>query len=160
MLQRGFWLYVWRIRTPKGDMLYVGRTGSHSGASAASPLIRLGKHLDFVEPTKGVLLQLQGQGVSLEACDETELVSYGPLFPEVTARGAASREDQIRRHQISRDVLAGLEKQLRDALDQCGYQVLNTVSSRKPVDAALWADVKAAFAKHFPKLKECEEETE
>ena len=23
MLQRGFWLYVWRVETPKGEFLYV-----------------------------------------------------------------------------------------------------------------------------------------
>ena len=28
MLQRGFWLYVWRVQTPKGERLYVGRTES------------------------------------------------------------------------------------------------------------------------------------
>jgi hypothetical protein len=37
MLRRGFWLYVWEIKTPDGkDVLYVGRTGDNSSPYAQS----------------------------------------------------------------------------------------------------------------------------
>ena len=45
MTKRGFWLYVWRIQSPEGELLYVGRTGDSSSAHAASPIERMGQHL-------------------------------------------------------------------------------------------------------------------
>ena len=47
----GFWLYVWRIESPIGELLYVGRTGDEASANAASPVDRMGGNLD--EKTKG-----------------------------------------------------------------------------------------------------------
>ena len=41
VLERGFWLYVWRIDTPKGGMLYVGRTGDESSPHASLPFCLL-----------------------------------------------------------------------------------------------------------------------
>ena len=41
MLQRGFWLYVWRVQTPKGERLYVGRTGDSSSPHATAPYTRV-----------------------------------------------------------------------------------------------------------------------
>ena len=43
MNARGFWLYVWRIESPKGELLYVGCTGDSASANAASPIKRLGQ---------------------------------------------------------------------------------------------------------------------
>ena len=47
MLQRGFWLYVWRVQTPMGERLYVGRTGDSSSPHATAPYTRMGQHLGF-----------------------------------------------------------------------------------------------------------------
>jgi hypothetical protein len=48
--------------------------------------------------------------------------------------------------------VAALEMALAGALSAAGYAVMNPVNSRKPLDPALFAEVRAAFAEHFPKL--------
>ena len=53
VLKRGFWLYVWKISTPRGKCLYVGRTGDSSSPNAASPFNRIGQHLDLRKNAKG-----------------------------------------------------------------------------------------------------------
>ena len=45
MLERGFWLYVWRIASPIGEVLYVGRTGDSSSLNASPPFMRMAQHL-------------------------------------------------------------------------------------------------------------------
>jgi hypothetical protein len=157
MLQRGFWLYVWRVRTPKGEMLYVGRTSDSSSPHATAPYTRMGQHLGFAKASNSLRRLLLENGVEPEACEEFDLVSFGPIFPEVSAEAGTDRDERMKHHKPIRDTLAGLEKKLRDALDASGYQVLNIVHSKKPVDAGLWADVRAAFAGHFPKLAELDE---
>lgn len=47
LLERGFWLYVWRVRQDSREALYVGRTGDSSSRFAASPFSRLSQHLDL-----------------------------------------------------------------------------------------------------------------
>jgi len=47
ILQRGFWLYVWRIEFEGKQYYYVGRTGDSSSAHVSSPFNRIGQHLDF-----------------------------------------------------------------------------------------------------------------
>ncbi len=37
LLERGFWLYVWRIIEGTRTVLYVGRTGDSSSPNASSP---------------------------------------------------------------------------------------------------------------------------
>ena len=92
-----------------------------------------------------------------EACDAFDLFSFGPIFPEVSPEAGADRHERMKHHKPIRDTLAGLEKQLCDALHMSGFQVLNIVHSKKPVDADLWADVRAAFAGHFPELADLDE---
>ncbi|MDM8000377.1 MAG: hypothetical protein QUS33_10335 [Dehalococcoidia bacterium] len=47
LLERGFWLYIWRIEHKGKVVLYVGRTGDSSSRYASSPFSRLGRHLDI-----------------------------------------------------------------------------------------------------------------
>ncbi|MGA8005125.1 MAG: hypothetical protein WCA17_03415, partial [Burkholderiales bacterium] len=47
VLERGFWLYVWRVTNGTKRFLYVGRTGDSSSQFAASPFARIGQHLDL-----------------------------------------------------------------------------------------------------------------
>ena len=157
MLQRGFWLYVWRVNTPRGEMLYVGRTGDSSSPHATAPYTRMGQHLGFAKASNSLRRLLLENDVEPEACEAFDLVSFGPIFPEVSAEAGADRNERMKHHKPIRDTLAGLEKQLCDALHASGYQVLNIVHSKKPVDAALWADVRDAFAGHFPKLADLDE---
>ena len=94
MNERGFWLYVWKIHHPeKGDLLYVGRTGDSSSPNAASPIKRMGQHLD--PKSKGNMLhrKLKKRCIEPVSCPNFELVSYGPLFAEVEFDGDEPKLD-------------------------------------------------------------------
>jgi hypothetical protein len=71
-------------------------------------------------------------------------VAQGPILEEADNPG---------HHSSRRDVIASLEKALADTMHEAGYEVINTVHCQKPVDAKLFADVRAAFAAIFPKLQ-------
>jgi len=47
ILERGFWLYAWRVFSGEREFFYVGRTGDSSSKFAASPFSRLSQHLDI-----------------------------------------------------------------------------------------------------------------
>lgn len=153
MLQRGFWLYVWRVQTPVGERLYVGRTGDSSSPHATAPYTRMGQHLGFSKAQNSLRRLLTETGVEPETCGQFDLISYGPIFPEIEMTKEQLRHEQMLLHTPVRDQMAGLEKKLRDALVAAGYKVLNVVHSKKPYDPDLWDSVRMAFADHFPGLK-------
>ena len=145
MIKRGFWLYVCRVLSTKGEFLYVGRTGDSSWLRASSPLVRLGHHLGTNNPRQNLMRGLlkRDKEISPEECTEIEVVAYGPLFPETRDRET---------HRKQRDIVAALEKALADAL-QCGkYQVLNTVKCKKLLCGVHWGDVGQEFSKPFGKI--------
>lgn len=142
MMQRGFWLYVWRITTAEGkELLYVGRTGDSSSPHASSPIQRMGTHFAKNSKANTMLSLLEGKGVAPET-SRFEMVSRGPLLPE------GKSED----HGKQRDKVAALEKALAEALQCGGYTVLNTVNSKKHLTPSLWQEVSEAFAEHFAHL--------
>lgn len=153
MLQRGFWLYVWRVQTPKGERLYVGRTGDSSSPHATAPYTRMGQHLGFSKAANSLRRLLTKAGVEPETCGQFDLISYGPIFPEIGMTKEQLRHEQMLLHTPVRDQMAALEKKLRDALVAAGYPVLNVVHSKKRGDAAHWDAVRSAFAQHFPDLR-------
>ena len=144
MIQRGFWLYVCKIDTSKGEKLYVGRTGDSSSPNAAAPFARLGQHLQIDGNANAILSYLDDVGVSHEDVIRLEMIACGPLFYE---------EKSMEEHKRPRDIVAALEKKLADSLCSVGYNVLNKVNSKAKLDESLWAEVRAAFATHFPKLR-------
>ena len=152
MLQRGFWLYVWRVQTPKGERLYVGRTGDSGSPHATAPYTRMGQHLGFSKAANSLRRLLTEAGLQPESCGPFDLISYGPIFPEIGMAKDQLRADQMLLHTLVRDQMAALEKKLRDALVAAGYPVLNVVHSKKPFDATHWEAVRIAFAEHFPRL--------
>ncbi|CAM3393878.1 hypothetical protein SAMN04488021_1823 [Paracoccus aminovorans] len=152
MLQRGFWLYVWRVQTPKGERLYVGRTGDSSSPHATAPYTRMGQHLGFSKAQNSLRRLLIEAGVEPESCGQFDLISYGPIFPEIGMTKDQLRADQMLLHTPVRDQMAALEKKLRDALVEAGHPVLNVVHSKKQYDAAQWEAVRNAFAEHFSGL--------
>ena len=82
----------------------------------------------------------------------SDLVSFGPIFPEVGLKPNQDRDEQMTLHKPLRDQMAGLEKKLRDALVAAEYDVLNVVHSKKQFDDAHWMMVRNAFSEHFPEL--------
>lgn len=143
MLQRGFWLYVWRVKADKGQFLYVGRTGDSSSPHATPPYQRMGQHLGHQKAQNMLRQNLEKKGIEPELCTSFELVAYGPMFPEAEDMAA---------HREPRDTMAALEKALALALKDAGYDVLNEVKSRKRLDRDLLRQVLHAFAAHFPRL--------
>jgi hypothetical protein len=144
MLERGFWLYVWRVVAPDGEFLYVGRTGDNSSPYATPPYQRMGQHLGHQKTQNALRKHLEERGIAPERCRTFHLIAHGPLFPQAKDMEA---------HKKPRDIVAALEKALADALEEAGYRVMNTVHCRKLLDAELFAGVRAAFSAHFPELR-------
>lgn len=133
ILERGFWLYVWRIQHQQEKVLYVGRTGDSSSRYASSPFSRLGQHLD-IRPTataNTLLRNLQAAGFTPEKCN-FEMLAVGPLFPE---------QPDITSHRQHRDIVAPLEAKLAAHLRAQGHTVLGTHPKAKPFDQQVFAQV-------------------
>src|SRR5438874_669991 len=89
-LKEGFWLYVWRVKPPRGgDVLYVGRTGDSSSANAAAPYRRFGQHLGHVKASNALRAHLRRRNIEPESCLGFEFLAFGPLFA-ACASGAAT----------------------------------------------------------------------
>ena len=145
ILQRGFWLYVWEVApVDQAPLYYVGRTGDSSSTNAQSPFNRMGQHLGFLENSNMLRRHLLQHGVEPESC-AFRLVALGPLEKEANTRGR-------RQHDQRRDLVAAMEKALAELLASSGLRVMNRVVSRKPLDAVRFAQVRAAFARVFPRL--------
>ncbi|RWX22089.1 hypothetical protein [Rhizobium leguminosarum] len=154
MLRRGFWLYVWVVETPQGDMLYVGRTGDNSSPHATAPYTRMGQHLGFAKNQNALRRHLSDRGLKAEDCASFDLVAFGPLYDEVEKREGLSRADLMKLHMPTRDIVGALEKALAEELKAAGYDVLNTVKSKHPPDLEGWSAARQAFSQRFPKLRE------
>lgn len=143
ILQRGFWLYVWEVTLADGSTLhYVGRTGDNSSPNAQSPFVRMGQHLGFAKTSSMLRTHLTAHNV-LPDSGTYRLVAHGPILEEA---------DDFAGHRARRDVMAGLEKALAEAMAAAGYEVMNTVKSRQPVDEAMFEGVRDAFGVEFPRL--------
>ena len=146
MTERGFWLYVWRVEAPsprQTELLYVGMTGDTASPNAASPFKRMGQHLDPKVLGNALLQYLEKYKVPAGDC-KFELFAHGPVFSET---------HNMCEHKQPWSKVAGVEKALHDALVSVGYEVMNPVNSRQPLDTGLWDQVRTAFAVHFPKLR-------
>ena len=154
MLRRGFWLYVWRVQTPIGEKLYVGRTGDNSSPHASAPYTRMSQHLGFAKNQNALRRQLEGRSIKPEDCDSFDLIAHGPIFREVSGHGELDRSDLMALHKPLRNVVGAMERELASALKVAGYDVLNTASWRHPHDEKLWSSIRSEFAAHFPKLLE------
>ena len=145
MINRGFWLYVWKIESPSGKLLlYVGRTGDSSSHYAAAPFTRMSQHLGTNRNQNMIRQHLEKRCILPENCGSFVLISYGPLFPEAK---------DMPEHKKRRDKVAALERELAETLARVGYDVLNKVRSKQQLDDSLWPKIHRAFADHFPMLK-------
>lgn len=137
ILERGFWLYVWRVRSGKKEFYYVGRTGDNSSTNAASPFGRLSQHLD-IRPNASadmLLRHVRKEGLDPLKC-KYELYSYGPIFPE---------QKEWNKHVKYRDKVSPLECELAEYLHSNGLNVLGKHHSKKEADKELSAKIKRAF---------------
>lgn len=160
MLQRGFWLYVWRVVVPDGnELLYVGRTGDNSSPNASPAYIRFGQHLGTAKTQNALRRHLTGRGIAPEACREFDLVAHGPVHPEVEKpadfdhKDAETRLALMAQHVPLRDIVGAMEKRLADDLDAAGYEVMNTVNWKPTIADEDWHPIRTAFTPAFPWLE-------
>lgn len=134
MLGRGFWIYAWRI-TPLGEkpLYYVGRTGDESSPNAASPLKRMGIHLDPRARGNCLWRLLTDRKHKPDDC-AFELAAFGPIFDEKIGMEA---------HRPIRDRSAGLEGALMSWFRERELPILNSAGVRR----ALQDDDKPTFDK-------------
>jgi hypothetical protein len=145
ILRRGFWIYVWEITTPEdGQLLYVGRTGDNSSPNAQSLFNRLAQNLGTPANASMVRNNLENRGIDLTQC-HFRVVGHGPIFDEVLNK-------DFEAHKPLRDEIGAIEKQLADDLEAAGYDVMNKVKWKPPLDPELYEPVRAAFATEFPAL--------
>ncbi len=149
ILRRRFWLYVWEITPPDRETLfYVGRTGDSSSTNAQSPFNRMGQHLGFSPASNMLRRHLVEHGAQPERCG-FRLIALGPLEEESSAETRYEHDER-------RDRLAAMERALAELLAESGCRVMNRVACRKLLDAARFAEVRAAFGTAFPQLAEAE----
>jgi hypothetical protein len=137
LLERGFWLYVWRIRCNGKNVAYVGRTGDSSSFNAASPFSRASQHLELRPGARANALvrNLRAAGMEPSAC-VYRFYGVGPIFAE-----AADGPEHI----SVRDKMAAVESAVANELRRRGHTVLGSHACRKPLDAALLQAVLAVL---------------
>lgn len=154
MLERGFWLYVWRAVSPVGDLHYVGRTGDNSSPHATAPYTRMGQHLGFAKNQNALRKHIEKRGIAPESCANFDLITHGPIYPEII-KDTDDRDVLMERHKPFRNQVGAMEKLLCDDLKAAGYDVMNTVICRFQLSddgAAKWEAAKNAFRDEFPRL--------
>lgn len=153
VLQRGFWLYVWRVTVDaRRTVLYVGRTGDNSSPHAQAPFTRMGQHLGYTPNQNALRRHLNEAGIDPNTCQNFELICCGPIYPEVTRQDGEDRAAHMERHKPVRNLVGAMERQLCAELSGAGYEVLNHVAWQHAADPAVWQQVRAEFALHFPNL--------
>ena len=117
VLERGFWIYIWRI-TDKTQTAYyyVGRTGDNSSAKASSPFARIGQHLGKNQNSNAILKKLCELQIKPHEC-KFECIFFGPIAEE------AMNWDV---HVKSRDSVAKIEKAVADYLKEKELEVIGS----------------------------------
>lgn len=142
ILTRGFWLYVWTVKSGGSEVQYVGRTGDSSSHFASSPFARLGQHLDHRPNAKGNTLHknLRAAGLDPTKCS-FDLFAVGPIFLEQTDFG---------RHRERRDIVAPMESALASHLKERGYRVIGIHGSAEALDRKLFSRLLSTIDGRFP----------
>jgi hypothetical protein len=86
---------------------------------------------------------LESRGIKPEVCNFV-LVAHGPIYPEQT---------DMNTHLPIRNVVGAMEKALAEELRLAGYNVLNVVKWKHPLELSIWNLVRDKFCKAFPKLQ-------
>lgn len=141
ILERGFWLYAWRISCGERNFFYVGRTGDSSSQYATSPFSRLGQHLDIRANAKAntLLRHVRAQDLDPIKC-EFELLAFGPLFPE---------QASMELHREFRDQIAPLETSLAQLLRSRGLMVVGKHGTAGLPNPVLQAEIERIFKAEF-----------
>jgi hypothetical protein len=145
ILQRGFWLYLWDVRTGRERYMYVGRTGDSSSANAASPFQRIGRHLEFRGNAKANSLSRQLKAVAADRSKcSFEMTAIGPLFEE---------QGTLEEHKPYRDRVGALETALAQRLRDRGYKVISTHTAGQVPELELWQEVCRIVDEKYPDIQ-------
>ena len=127
ILERGFWLYAWRILSGEREFFYVGRTGDSSSRFAASPFSRLSQHLDVRPKASANMLLRHVRRLKLDplAC-KFEFLAFGPIFCEQTS---------LELHRQYRDRAARLERAFAAYLRSTGREVVGSHGGKGEAEA-------------------------
>jgi hypothetical protein len=138
ILERGFWLYIWKINHIEEIFFYIGRTGDSSSPYASSPFNRIGSHLDFRENAKGNTLakRLKEKGVEAKN-SKFSMMAIGPIFPE---------QRDFEAHKFYRDKVATYEYEIANYLKIEGKKVLGTHHRGTHVDESILKEFKERVA--------------
>lgn len=145
ILQRGFWLYVWRVCLPNDRIkYYVGMTGDVTGA-AQSPFNRVTSHLGANPRSNALRKYLSRAGASIEKCKSFDLYTFGPIYP---------LPEPGKIYQAARSRVATLESKLWHHMKLSGYDMLNPPPGYSaPLDYTAWRQACTAFQAQLPNLK-------
>ncbi len=137
LLQRGFWLYVWKITHDKVKYFYVGRTGDNSSANASSPFRRMGMHFDLKDNATAncIVRHLKNKTIDPLSCFY-DLLAYGPMFPE---------QKNMEQHLMYRDMTAALESELARNIKALGHEVIGKHPTGKPFDKSMFSKIWSSF---------------
>jgi hypothetical protein len=144
LLERGFWLYVWKIALPSGSFVhYVGMTGDTVPKNGAqSAFKRITDHLGINKNSNQLRKWLLKRNARPEACRSLDFFAYGPI-------GKVPTDPKL--YAQARGKIAALERSLCMWLRDAGYVVLHDDPrcsfSHSEED---WKPVREAFSKHFP----------
>jgi hypothetical protein len=143
MLQRGFWLYVWKVCLPNdGVRYYVGMTGDVTGV-AQSPFNRVTGHLSSNKNSNALRKYLRMAGADLESCKSFDLFVFGPIYPV---------PDPGKEYKAARARVATLESRLWYQMKSSGFDMLNPQPGfSADLDFAAWREVCAAFKSICPR---------
>lgn len=146
MLTRGFWLYVWEITNKDGRVVhYLGKTGVKHTRMIPSAYTVASFQLGHSANNNALRRHLESVGLDPGQCS-FRFHAYGPVFDTSSKKT----------HGEQYDIMAGLETGLSDALLKAGYDLLNPLNRRMPVDETLFAQVRRVLSETLPRLAEGE----
>src|ERR1700738_2722495 len=117
ILERGFWLYVWKVGLPDETIVhYVGMTGDTGAAIAQSAMNRVAAHLGRNIKSNALRRYLKSKcDVDLEDCVSVYFYACGPVYEKPSAGEYATQRGRV----------AALEKHLWAQMQSGNYQMLN-----------------------------------
>jgi len=143
LLQRGFWIYAWKIVGPRDEHLcYVGMTGDVTRV-AQSPFGRATSTLGDNKNANTLRKTLEAKGIDPKRCKALTLAAYGPLYDADDSKHFMEHWHKVR----------SLERALFDALKDDGFEPINRrrPDGRPDYDPKMLDSIRAAFATHFPR---------
>jgi hypothetical protein len=140
-----FWLYVWHVEHRGRAVVYVGRTGDNSSCNAASPMGRLGEHLNVRRSASANMLLRHLRDAQIDPIASTfRLVAVGPILPEEC--------EDFEEHKLRRNVISPMEAALWQEMVERGYDVVGQARSRFRLDAKRYREVLAKFEDQLAQL--------